>query len=225
MNYKYEVYPVKTFFHKWVNYSYIVFDKATKYAMIVDPAWELEKIVNVVKVLEANITAIFLTHAHYDHVNLVDPLVSKYHATVYMSEKESEYYKYNCKNLKMLKDKEIIKIGDTYIKCILTPGHTLGGMCYLLQDSMFTGDTIFSEGCGICCEDGGSAEQMFYSIQKIKLEIGRHVKVYPGHSYGKEVGQTVAQLMQDNIYFQIHSKETFIHFRMRGNQKNIFTFK
>jgi len=225
MTCKYEVYPVKTFFHKWVNYSYIVLDKATKYAMIVDPAWELKKIIDALKMLDANIKAIFLTHAHYDHVNLVDPLVSKYNAKVYMSEKESEHYKYNCKNLKMLKDQEIVKIGNTDIKSILTPGHTLGGMCYLLQDCLFTGDTIFSEGSGICCEDGGSAEQMFDSIQKIKLEIDRQIKVYPGHSYGKEVGQTADWLMQDNIYFQINSKETFINFRMRKNQKNIFTFK
>lgn len=222
---KYLVYPVKTSFYKWVNYSYVIVDNTTRDAVIIDPAWELEKIEKKLELSGANLSAIFLTHSHYDHVNLVAALVKKYCAVVYISEVESVYYNYTCRNLKVLKNREKVKVGDIEIEGILTPGHTSGSMCYLLQDSLFTGDTIFSEGCGICCEDGGSAEQMYDSIQCIKSEVDRQVKIYPGHSFGRKIGATMKQLMEENIYFQIDSKEIFVKFRMRKSQLDIFGFK
>lgn len=225
MNNSYEVHQIKTFFLKWINYSYIVLDKATNSAIVIDPAWELDKITNKLCELNSNLVAIFLTHSHYDHVNIVDPLIKMYNPIVYMAKEEIDYYKFECINLKPLYDKETIRIGETYILCILTPGHTMGGMCYLLKNSLFTGDTIFIEGCGICFGDGGSEEQMFSSIQKVKSMVPKDVKVFPGHSYGKSPGQTIECLMRENIYFQIDTKEIFVNFRRRKNQKHIFNFK
>ncbi len=91
--------------------------------------------------------------------------------------------------------------------------------------SMFTGDTVFTEGCGICEDDGSSAEEMFRSIQRIKSEVSPYVRVYPGHSFGKAPGHTIEDLFQYNIYFQIDKKEYFVKFRTRKNQKGIFDFK
>jgi len=225
MNNGYEIHQIKTFFLTWSNYSYIVLDKITKSAMIVDPAWELNKIENKLNQLNANLVAIFLTHSHYDHVNMVNPLVKKYNPAVYMSKQEIGYYRYRCSNLEGLNDEETVKVGETDVTSILTPGHTAGGMCYLLQNSLFTGDTIFIEGCGICCGYGSSAAQLFESIQRVKSRIPENVNVYPGHSYGKPSGQTLKYLTKENIYFQIEKKEHFIDFRMRKNQKGLFDFK
>lgn len=225
MSNEYEIHQLKTFFLKWANYSYIVVDKATKSAVIIDPAWELDKITNKLNQLNANLVAIFLTHSHYDHVNLVNPLVKMYKAVVYMSKREIDYYKCNFINLNALNDEDIISIGETDIISMHTPGHTAGGMCYLLKDALFTGDTVFIEGCGICFGEGSSAEQMFMSIQKVKSRVAKHVNVYPGHSFGKVPGQTIERLSKENIYFQIEDKEIFINYRTRKNQKAIFDFK
>jgi hydroxyacylglutathione hydrolase len=221
MNNNYELHPIKTFFHRWSNYSYIVCDNITRSAMIVDPAWELDKITNKLKQLNVNLVAIFLTHVHYDHTNLVNPIIEMFNPTVYMSKKEIDYYQYRCGNLIALNDEAKISIGKAEVFCLLTPGHTAGGMSYLLSDSMFTGDTIFAEGCGNCIGHGSSAAQMFASVQKVKAQIPDRVRIYPGHSYGKIPGQPIANLKKENLYFNIDNQDCFINFRMRRNQKGL----
>lgn len=225
MNNEYEQYEIKTFFLIWSNYTYIVLDKITNSAFIIDPSWELDKIVNQLNQLNVGLEAIFLTHSHMDHVNLVNPLVRIFNPTVYMSKAEIDYYKYRCSNLNALNDLDKVYVGSTEIESILTPGHTAGSMCYMLTESLFTGDTVFSEGCGMCYCDGGSAGQMFDSIQKLKAKLPVGIKVYPGHSYGKAPGQEMQQLIEENIYFLINDKEKFVNFRERKNQKGLLNFK
>ncbi|PEU20728.1 MBL fold metallo-hydrolase [Bacillus wiedmannii] len=221
----YEIIPLKVGFSNILNFNYIVIDKLSKQAAIVDPSWDLELITRTCHELDVRLTKILLTHSHNDHVNLVDPIVKQFDTQVYMSAKEIEFYNFKCRNLNAIQDFNTIKLGETQISCLLTPGHTVGGTSYLLSHSLFTGDTVFIEGCGICTTIGGSPEQMFNSIQKIKSTIEPHVRIYPGHSYGKDPGYTMSYLLKNNIYFLIESKEQFIRFRMRNNQKNLFNFK
>ncbi len=225
MDTKYEVHQLNTIFYNFSNYCHIVEDKASKAALVVDPAWELEKIANKLYKLDIELRAILLTHSHYDHVNLVGPLLKRFNPQVYMSKAEIDYYGFRCKNLNALNHMDEIALGDTDVTCLHTPGHTAGGMCYLLQDSIFTGDTLFIEGCGICNCKGGSPEQMFDSIQLIKAVVNPDTLIYPAHSFGKMPGQTLDFLMKENIYFQIEKKEFFVDFRMRENQKGLFNFK
>ncbi|WP_236905062.1 MBL fold metallo-hydrolase [Clostridium formicaceticum] len=200
-------------------------DKETRSAAIVDPSWEVEIIVNVLSKLEVELSTILLTHSHYDHVNMVDALIMKYNPMVYMSYIEANYYRFKCKNLITIDDMDLVSVGQTEIRCLATPGHTAGGSCYLLKGSLFTGDTIFIEGCGICTGKGASAEDMFESIQKIKSIVRPDVRIYPGHSYGKKPGYSMEYLMKENIYLHINDKKHFIEFRNRKNQKNLFIFK
>lgn len=219
------LYSFKTRFGCFLNYTYLVIDKSYNHAFIVDPSWDLREIINTLNSTNASLDAIFLTHSHHDHVNMVNQLTARYDAEVYMSKYEVEYYGYSCKNLNTLEDMEDINVGDTKVTCILTPGHTLGGMCFWTGGCLFTGDTIFIEGCGLCDTPGGSARQMYNSIQKIKKEMPNSLCVYPGHSYGKEPGQTIGDLYKENIYFQIDEEQAFINFRMRKKQKGLFNFK
>ncbi|MFK4467831.1 hydroxyacylglutathione hydrolase [Bacillus sp. RC252] len=157
-------------------------------------------------------------------MQLVEPLVSKYNCKVYISRKEADYYGFQRENMETLEDQRIILLGDTSIRCILTPGHTVGGMCYSLSHSLFTGDTLFIEGCGICNSDGGDPYKMFESIKKIKSIIDPNVLVYPGHSFGKSPGLSMEVLMDHNLYFHIDDVETFVKFRMRPNQQLNYNF-
>jgi len=216
-----QLYLKSTFFK---NYCYIILDTKTNLTAIIDPAWELETIEIFLKKINANLVTILLTHSHVDHVNLVNPLLKKYNPQVVMSVKEIDYYNFKCNNLNPIENGDSIKLGNTDIKCLLTPGHTVGSTCFLLPDSIFTGDTIFTEGCGICSEEGGNPEEMYYSIQMIKNNISPNVYVYPAHSFGKKPGYPLNYLLKENLYFQINKLEHFIAFRMRKEQKNIFTF-
>lgn len=208
-----------------INYCYIVIDIETKDCLIIDPAWDYQRVVSTFQQERINLKKILLTHSHYDHVNLVENLVDEFDVPVYMSRDEIKYYNYKCKNLIAVDDFDKIQLGKTEINCILTPGHTPGSLCFYLHDSIFTGDTVFIEGCGICNTLGGNPEDMFNSLRKFKKMSPLQSKIYPSHSFGEPPGQTFADLIEKNIYFHIYDKEMFIKFRMRENQKKLVDFQ
>ncbi len=225
MRNKHNIHVLKLSFANFVNYSYIIVDEACRQAVIIDPAWELERIYNKIDEINAVITGILLTHSHFDHTNLAESIAEKYNANIYMSNKEIEYYNFNCRRLIPLYEGDIFRLGETVIKSIHTPGHTAGSTCYLVNDSLFTGDFIFIEGCGVCTSSGASAREMFTSIQKIKSNISMETRIFPGHSFGKPPGYPLKYLLKNNIYFQIDIMDKFIEFRQRKGQKGIFDFK
>lgn len=225
MNIDYQVFPIRTQSKGFINFGYVVIDRVTRKAAIVDPAWELLKYTELLTRLDANLHAIILTHAHLDHVDLVQPLLHLYNPVVYMGREEISRYRYQCNNLQALEDMDRISVGSTQFTCIHTPGHTSGGMCYLFRESIFTGDTVFIEGCGVCHLEGGSAEQMFHSIQRLKKILAPEVRIFPGHSFGQPPGLSMAKLLEHNLYFQLDNMSHFIDFRMRKNQRSMFDFK
>ncbi|MFC9709437.1 MBL fold metallo-hydrolase [Paenibacillus sp. NPDC056933] len=218
-NKTYEITTLKAGPPHLVNYIYIIVDRMTRQTAIVDPAWDAQMIKAACKELGVIPSMILLTHSHNDHINMVPELVDYYGAQVYMSRIEIEFYKFSSKNLSALNDFDHLQLGGTQIMCLLTPGHTLGGTCYLLTESLFCGDTVFIEGCGSCETVGGSAHQMYESIQKIKRIVRPSVRIYSGHSYGEEPGsRMLGYLLTNNIYFALEHQEHFVQFRMRKNQ-------
>lgn len=175
--------------------------------------------------LDVTLTTILLTHSHFDHINAVKPIVKRYRAHVYMSAEEIDYYGFQSERLIAIQHQDIIPVGQSRISCLVTPGHTVGGVCYHPPGALFTGDTIFTEGCGICNRVGGDPGKMFESIQMIKTVIDPDVHIYPGHSFGKEPGQSLKYLKDENIYFQISEREHFINWRMRRNFFDAFNFQ
>lgn len=214
----YDTYRLRVVSGNVINYCYIIMDRLTKYAAVVDPAWDIDAIVEKLKVMNADLKWILLTHSHEDHVDLVPELIRRYRPIVYMSQQEIEYYGYRCDNLISFVDREQLSLGYTNITCLVTPGHTFGSSCFLLSKDLFTGDTIFIEGCGMCTAKGGDAEDMYHSVHRIKKMVGSEVLVQPGHSFGKEPGYPISYLQRNNIYFQLEKKEDFVSFRMRKNQ-------
>lgn len=206
---------VKTCAINYVNNGYFLMNKQTQEVILVDPAWELSKFTAQLDKYHGKLVSILLTHSHFDHINLVEPLIEAYNPTIYLSKKETEYYHFQCRNLRELADFDEIPFGNDKIQCILTPGHTAGSMCYLIQDSLFTGDTIFCEGCGVCNAKGGSPYEMFHSIQRIKNILSSEIRVYPSHSYGIRPGEKLQDLYRNNIYFNIKNINHFVKFRMR----------
>lgn len=204
--------------NSYKNFIYIVIDKTSREAAVVDPAWELDSLYRIIREYNADLTTVLLTHSHYDHVNMVEPLLDRYDARVYMHKREIEFYRFACKNLHPLSHLDSINLGQTVITCLSTPGHTAGGACFLLSGSLFTGDTIFIEGCGICSTSGGNAGEMFDSIQAIREQVEPGVCVYPGHSYGMAPGYPLSYLLKNNIYFHIPRKDDFVKYRRKKDQ-------
>ncbi|MCP3921816.1 MAG: MBL fold metallo-hydrolase [Desulfobacterales bacterium] len=202
------------------NYTYIIVDKLTRFAACVDPAWDLSYISDKLLELNAELKLVLLTHSHHDHTNLVSSITEKYNPQVYMNVLEIKDYGYKCQNLIGFRDNEIIKLGNTAIQTIWTPGHTSGSSCFLLNYDILTGDTLFTEGVGVCIPElGGCPDSFFNSIQHIKNILSENINIYPGHSFGEKPGHPFKSLFGKNIYLHINDKEHFKNFRMRVNQE------
>ncbi len=199
------------------NFNYLVVDPLSKQSVIIDPAWEIEKIDQALYETQSSLSAILVTHSHPDHIHLAVPLSVKYNCPIWMSNTEINYANFKASNLISI-DETPCNIGQMTVQPIVTPGHTPGCVCYRIGDYLFTGDVLFAEGCGIC-PDTIAAYNMFFSLQRLKQNLEKHVKVYPGHSYGKPPGQTFGQLLRDNIYLQFSDKESFASFRLRFGQR------
>ncbi|MCT4598812.1 MAG: MBL fold metallo-hydrolase [Vallitalea sp.] len=220
-----EVYVINTRMYNFSNYCYLVKDINTGKAIIIDPSWDIRKIENMINKTSVSLNGILVTHSHFDHVNLINKINNKYDVPVYIGKKEAKFYNVQYKNLQLIEHRDVIMVGNIKIQCLVTPGHTAGSVCYIIDNNVFTGDTVFIEGCGICDTHGGSAEAMFNSIQFLKNSIPITSRIYPGHCYGKETGQLFSKVLKNNIYFNINNQKQFVDFRLRKNQKNLFSFK
>ena len=205
------------------NFNYLVVDRASGQSVIVDPAWEMEKIDQALMDTQARLAGILITHSHPDHIHLAEPLAEKYDCPIWMSEEEIAVSGFKARQLVGIAT-EPWAVGQMIIEPILTPGHTPGCICYLIGNNLFTGDVLFAEGCGVC-PDTQSAYAMFASLRNLKARVKPQTRIFPGHSYGKLPGQCLSQLLKENIYLHFPDKDSFAAFRLRSGQDEASMFK
>jgi hydroxyacylglutathione hydrolase len=212
-------------YHQFMkNYNYLVVDPSSRQAVVVDPAWQMEKIDQALMDTHARLSGILVTHSHPDHIHLTNPIAEKYDCPIWMSNEEIAASGFTARQLIGI-DTNPWPVGQMLIEPIFTPGHTRGCMCYLIGENLFTGDVLFAEGCGMCL-DTQAAHAMFASLENLKTRLKPQTRVFPGHSYGKPPGQTLSQLLRDNIYLQFSDKDSFAAFRLRSgqNKARMFSF-
>ena len=176
---------------------YIIVDEETKETMVIDPASESEKIIEMLEILQAKLKYIYLTHCHGDHTGAVVDLQNKYGAKVLIERKESE----NLKNPEVtlnyyigipdirleedsrIDDNDLIHLGDLEFRVIHTPGHTNGSTSlYCEKEKMlFSGDTMFRRTWGRTDLPTGSLVDIIDSITNKLLILPDDTIVYPGH--------------------------------------------
>jgi len=196
------------------NYSYLIKDDQTNTVAIIDPS-EFgpceEKIDQKYKKLDF----ILVTHHHFDHVGGNAELKKKYGSKILGFEKDEE----RIPGIDiLLKDGQDFKIGNLDFKTIFIPGHTSGHVAFYFEKEkiVFTGDTLFSLGCGRVFE--GTYKQMFESLNKIKSLPG-DTKVYCGHEYTKNNLEFCLKFNPGNNYLK--DKEKFIKTSIREKKPTI----
>ena len=160
------------------NYSYLVIDKSNNSACIIDPS-ESDPVIEVIEKKKINLKFILNTHHHYDHVGGNEILKKKFGAKIIGFKDDKNRIPFVDI---LLKDNEVWKNLNFEFKVFHIPGHTSGHICfYFYKDKIvFSGDTLFSLGCGRIFE--GTYEQMYYSLNKFK-ELPKETKIYCGHEY------------------------------------------
>jgi len=174
---------------------YLIVDEDTKECGIIDPGGDAKKIEAIIKSLNANPKYIILTHGHFDHVGAVIELINVFKVPYYISEIDEKYMEKDDsvfgtlpKASSYLKDGDTIKLGENEIKVIATPGHTKGGVCFLVNDKLFTGDTLFQGSVGRSDFIGGDGRELINSIKTKLLPLGDEVEVFPGHGEASTIG-------------------------------------
>lgn len=175
---------------------YFYYDENTREGIVVDPGDEPEKIRGYVEKKELKIQGILLTHGHFDHIMAVEELKKEWNVPVYAAAEERRVLENPQLNLSVqigkpvslsvdyyLKDGEEVELLGEKMKCILTPGHTCGGMCYYFprQGILFSGDTLFQESVGRTDFPTGSMSTLIRSIREKILVLAPATKVCPGH--------------------------------------------
>jgi hydroxyacylglutathione hydrolase len=160
------------------NYSYLIIDETNNLACVVDPS-EAQPIINYLKNKNINLKYILNTHHHFDHIGGNIELKKKFNSIVVGYKHDSE----RIPEIDIcLENNEIWKSDNFEAKIIHVPGHTKGHICFHFYNEklLFTGDTLFSLGCGRIFE--GTYEQMFSSLNKIKA-MPLDTQIYCGHEY------------------------------------------
>ncbi len=183
---------------------YFLFREDNQECIIIDPAAEADKITAFVEQHDLKPAAILLTHGHFDHIMAVDTIRAKYQIPVYAAEAEKETLSDSGLNLgsqmgvntlsveadHWLQDGDEIELLGQTARCILTPGHTAGGMCFYFPRAgmLFSGDTLFQESVGRTDFPGGSMSELISSIRQKLFVLPEAVQVYPGHGLMTSIG-------------------------------------
>ena len=179
------------------NYAYIISNNNSKMVGVVDPS-EALPIVTFLKKKNLKLNYILNTHHHFDHVGGNIELKKKYNAKIVGFKGD----KHRIPGIDItVEDNERWAFGNSKIKILHIPGHTLGHICYFFEKEKiaFTGDTLFSLGCGRIFE--GDHKQMLTSLNKIK-ELPKDTKIYCGHEYTYKNAEFCIKYDRDNSFLQ-----------------------
>jgi hydroxyacylglutathione hydrolase len=201
------------------NFIYLITDKKTGRTAVVDPAWDVPAILRRAKGKGVTITDILLTHSHHDHINGIEQVLAKYDAQLHLSKPEAQFWGKHLDLPTLHHGGDIIRLGDTEITMLLTPGHTPGSACYHLGNDLITGDTMFVFGCGRCDLSGGDPEMMFDTLSRLGKEMPQSTVIHPGHNYSVQPTSTIEEEMEGNPFMHFHDKAGFVEYRMHIHDK------
>ncbi len=171
---------------------YIVFEGGSKSCAVIDPGYDAPAILRKIKSLGLTVDAIMLTHGHFDHVGAVEEIVKATGCALWMSESDWSQFPdpvisylhplANCDftEVNFCEDGECIQAGGLRFEVLATPGHTPGSVCLLIDDAMFSGDTLFAGSIGRCDFPGSSILEMRESLQRL-CSLAVNYRVFPGH--------------------------------------------
>jgi hydroxyacylglutathione hydrolase len=205
------------------NFVYLIGDSATKRAAVVDPAWDVDAILDVARRDGYEIDKILITHYHPDHlggrmmghtIEGAAQMLERAPAKIYINKHEAE----GAKQVAGLSDSDLVKVdagdvfkvGELEVKFLHTPGHTPGSQCFLVEGNLISGDTLFVNSCGRVDLPGSDAEAMYYSLNQTLRNLDDSTVVYPGHAYAPESSTTIGQQKRTNMYMRFRDLDDFL---------------
>ncbi len=203
------------------NFAYLIGCKRTREVVVIDPAWDVDGLLNFINERDYKLTAALVTHYHPDHcggslgtnsVTGVAELLATNPVKIYTHKLEAPGLKkvtgISENDMKKVESGDKLKIGDIEIEFLHTPGHTPGSQCFKVKHTLISGDTLFIDGCGRVDLPGSNSEDMYHSIQKLAA-LPDDTLLLPGHNYSQVPHATMAETKRINTYMRISDLETW----------------
>ena len=191
---------------KTSTYTYLIASAKGREAVIIDPVLEnVDSYINLLKELDLRLVKVIDTHIHADHVTGATKLKEATSCTTIMG----EHTPADTVEIKV-KDNDRIYIDDLSIKSIYTPGHTSESYSFLLNNSLFSGDTLLINGTGRTDFQNGSSKDSYHSIFDKLLKLPEDTLLYPGHDYNGKKVSTIGNEKKFNPRLQVNNVDEYI---------------
>jgi hydroxyacylglutathione hydrolase len=201
------------------NFVYLIGSAETRKVAVVDAAWDINRIVQLAAKDDVEITHAFVTHTHPDHVGGrfagvhiegVEQLLGKCKAKVVVHKAEAEFLKAVSSEIVKADSGDKIDIGGVEIELLHTPGHTPGSQCFLVDNRLVSGDTLFIGSCGRVDLPGSDPQQMYYSLTQKLMSLPDNTVLFPGHNYSTKNTSSIGEEKETNPYLQFQSLKQFL---------------
>jgi hydroxyacylglutathione hydrolase len=202
------------------NYVYLIGDEEQRVCMVVDPAWDVSDLLEIVDAEGMKLIGALVTHYHPDHIGGdilgyeiegVSELLRLRPVKIYVNSHESAGVKavtgISKSDMVSLEGGEQLVIGSIPMTLLHTPGHTPGSQCFLVGGKLISGDTLFIGGCGRVDLPGGNSEQLYYSLTQVLGKLPAETSLYPGHNYAPASQSTIGEQLQTNRFMRVKSLE------------------
>jgi len=185
------------------NFAYLLEDEDTRTGMVIDSGWEIEPILKLVASERLEVAYVCATHGHFDHVKTIGRLAHELGA-------QTVAYEGSEINPKVrVHDGDHLRVGDSKVTVLHTPGHTRDSVCYYDRKHLFTGDTLFIEAWGRTDLPGGSDKVLFASLHDVIMALPPATVIYPGHDYGPVPFRTLGEEAKKNPALLAKTPEEF----------------
>ena len=205
-----------------VNFVYLIGDRATGEALVVDPAYAVSELLDVIEADGMRLAGVLVTHYHPDHVGGsfgsqsvqgVAEVLARTSVPIHVHEAEAHgvcrVSGVSAADLVTHEGGDTVRVGDITVELLHTPGHTPGSQCFMVDQMLVSGDTLFLEGCGRTDLPGSDAGEMYESLQRLAGLPGT-VAVYPGHQYSPASCGSMDAVRELNYVLQPRTKEQWL---------------
>jgi len=203
------------------NFVYVVGSRTTREVVLVDPAWEIDSLLEHLAEKDYTLTGALVTHYHPDHIggsfgrrNIsgIAELLAKQPVKIYAHKEEAAGVKkvtgISDSDLVKVDSGDTLKVGDIVVEFLHTPGHTPGSQCFRIRNTLVSGDTLFIQGCGRVDLPGSDPEQMYQSLRKLAA-LPDDTLLLPGHNYSHVPNATLGETKGFNAYLRIDDPATW----------------
>jgi hydroxyacylglutathione hydrolase len=210
------------FARQMVNYAYAIGDRATGVCVVVDPAYDVSGIINLVAADDMTVTGVLITHFHADHaggtifghsIEGVSELLELSDVPVHVHREETTWVARStglAPSAFVEHDSgDFVRVGDVDVTLLHTPGHTPGSQCFLVDSALVAGDTLFLQGCGRTDFPGGNPSDMFRSLRHLAA-LPADTMLYPGHMYSPQGHDRLGAVIRSNPVLQVADESEWL---------------